>query len=74
MVRESKKKKIKYISKYIKPELCGVAVRLSYIQDAWCIEVNRLRLYVDTVTLFAVQILGMYVITVVVTSFVTGVY
>ena len=28
------------LTKYIKSALWGVAVRLSYIQDAWCLKVN----------------------------------
>ena len=42
MARESLKKNIEIylLSKYIKSVLWGVAVRLSYIQDAWCLKVN----------------------------------
>ena len=41
MVRESlKKNEIYLLTKYIKSVLWGVAVRLSYIQDAWCLKVN----------------------------------
>jgi hypothetical protein len=41
MAREKKKKNIYLLTKYIKSVLCGVAVRLSYILDAWCIKVKK---------------------------------
>ena len=31
------------MTKYIKRLLQGVAVRLSYTQDAWCLKINRIR-------------------------------
>ena len=42
MVTESLKTIIKCIfwTKYIKSVLWGVAIRLSYVQDAWCLRVN----------------------------------
>jgi len=41
MVTESLKNNLKYfLTKYIKSVLWGVAVRLSYKQDAWCLKVK----------------------------------
>ena len=44
MVGESLKKKMKYmLTKDMKIVLWGVAVHLSYIEDAWYLKVNSLR-------------------------------
>ena len=42
MVTESLKKnnQIYLLTKYIKRVLWGIAVRMSYIQDAWCLKVK----------------------------------
>jgi len=40
--RKSKKNNKMYLlTNYIKSVLWGAAIRLSYIQDAWCLKVNQ---------------------------------
>jgi len=39
------------LTKYIKSVLCGVAARLSYIYDAWCLQFNPLALELDIYSL-----------------------